>query len=258
MTARITPGQKNQGEKLVRDALTSLNPTKDGAQRALTNPAFQARFKQLFVELAQEFYLLLDDDEAIVWIVKQAGKSEAEALQIVGGWREKARKAGVKDNIHIHAEVQPGCFFKRDMPQMGPTVEDFQYLQSWSFPDTPTKHALVSWVPAPIAQSTAKDVSEQKALVASFKASAQLPAWYDVSIGVLNHVAGLSLAHFNATAQDPFAGLVVRTDTCDSGGGRLDLFWDQGRLRCDNWLWSGLRNSGFAVVALGVVEALGH
>lgn len=258
MTARITSGQKNQAKKLVEDALTALNPTKEGMQRVLGSKSFQARFKQLVIELAVEFYILLSDDEAIAWIVEWAKKPEAEARQIVSGFRRKARAVGVADTVKIHAEVQPNYLFKRDMPQLGPCWEDFQYLQDWNFPDPPTEHAFVSWIPAPLAGSTGKNVSEQTAMVTAFKTEAGLPVWYEVSFGTVNHIAGLALAHFNATGQDPFDGLIVRTDTCVSDGGRLELSWDEGRLHCGYWDWVEYRSPRLAVFALGVVKALGR
>lgn len=259
MTARITSRQKEQAKKLVGDTLTSLNPTKDGMQRVLMGKAFQMRFRQLVVELVAEFYVLLSDDEAVAWLVEYAKKVEAEARQSVNGIRQKARAAGMADTVKIHAEVQPGCLFKRDMPQMGPCWEEFKYLQGWDFPDPPTEHVLVSLIPAPLAGSTSKDISEQAAMIATFKAEALLPDWYDVSFGSVNHVGGMALAHFNATGRDPFNGLIVRTDTCLAGGRRLRLHWFGGRLCCGYWDWDdGERGSDVGVFALGVVKALGR
>ena len=101
-------------------------------------------------------------------------------------------------------------------------------------------------------------MSEQAAVIASFKTEVGLPAWYDVSFGSVNHIGGMSLAHFNATGMDPFNSLVVRTDTCCADGGRLGLDWGQGRLCCDGWDWGEARDSDLAVFVVGVVKALGR
>lgn len=203
-----------------------------------------------------KYYTLLTDDEAVAWIMKYAQQPEEEARRFVSGERHKARAKGVAYEVKIFAEVQPGCLFKRDLPRMGPTWENFKYLQNWNFPDSPTEHCLVSWIPIPLASSTNKDASEQTALVA--KASRGLPAWCNVSFGSANHVAGMSLAHFRVTGKDPFSGLVVRTDTFRAGGFRLSLYWSQGRFYCGYWGWDEDRSSDLAVFVVGVVKALGH
>lgn len=259
MTARITSRQKEQYKKLVGDALTSIDPSKDDAQRVLGLKEFSVRFKELYLELSGQFYLLLTDDEAVVWIVKHTDKSETEARQIVEGLRKEARRRKVADTVKLHAEVLAGCLFKRDMPKMGSCWEDFRYLQGWDFADPPTEHALVSWIPVPLPDSTRQNVTEQTATVAAWKAEADLPEWYELSFGSVNHVSGLALAHRKATGSDPFNGLVVRTDTCSADGDRLNLYWGGGRLDCGHWDWGdGGRLSVLAVFALGVVKALGR
>lgn len=256
MTARITSQQSGRIGKHASDAARGL--MKDNAQRVIEHPDFPARLKALMLELAAAFYVLLTDEEAVAWLVKCGKKPEAEARQIVNGLRQQARSRGVADGVKLHAEVQPGCLLKRDMAQMGPCWEDFKYLQDWNFQDSATEHALVSWIPVPLEGSTDKNASEQTALVQSFKTDAGLPAWYKVSFGSVNHVGGLALAHWNATKSNPFANLVVRTDTCDSDGYRLGLRWSEGRLDCDYWHWDGRRRSRLAVFVVGVVKALGR
>lgn len=263
MTAKITSRQKQQAQKLVGDALTALDPTKDGMQRVLESKEFQTRFKQMVMELAVNnvYYKLLSDEEAFAWIVEfwKSKKSVLlEARAIIEGYRQKARVHGVADTAKIHAEVLPSCLFKRDIPQMGPTWEDFKDLQNWNFPDPATEHALVSLVPAPLAGSTNKSVSEQTAVIAAFKTEAKLPAWHKVSFGSVNHVAGMSLAHFNATGKNPFANIWVRTDTYVVGGGRLVLNWREGRLNYGHWAWDGGRDSDLAVFLVGVIKAFGR
>ena len=257
MTARITSRQTDRIKQHAADAIRGL--TKDGAQRLIKRgDVFQTRLKELALQLSTDYYTPHFDNEAVAWIVEYAKKPEAEAWQIVEGFRCNARMAGVADTVKIHAEVQPGCTVKRDIPQMGPCWEDFKYLQGWNFPDQPTEHALVSWISAPLPESTEKNMSEQAAVIASFKTEVGLPAWYDVSFGSVNHIGGMSLAHFNATGMDPFNSLVVRTDTCYADGGRLGLRWRRGRLCCVDWYWGGGRRSVLAVFVVGVVKALGR
>lgn len=256
MTARITSQQSGRIGKHASDAASGF--TKDNAQRVIEHPDFPARLKALMFELATAFYILLSDEEAVAWIVKYAKKAKTEARQIVNGLRQQARTRGIADSVKLHAEVQAGCLFKRDIPRMGPCWEDFKYLQNWNFQDPATEHALVSWIPVPLAGSAGKYVPEQTTLVAAFRTKAGLPAWYDLSFGSVNHVGGLSLAHFNATKSDPFANLVVRTDTCCAGSYLLGLNWGRGRLSCAYWGWVGYSYSRLAVFVVGVVKALGR
>ncbi len=211
------------------------------------------------------YFTLLSDDEAVEWNVEYGKKPEAEADQIVKGYRQKARKQDVADTVEIHAEVQPGCTFKRNIPQMGPTWKDFKYLQDWDFPDPPTEHSLVSWIPTPLAGSTCKNVFEQSGVIQMFKVEAKLPAWYEVSFGSATHVAGMALAHYKAAGpktasasyKDPFKNLSAFTETCEVDGNRLDLRWKLGSLCCgsSDWGYKG-RDPGFAVFAVGVVRAV--
>lgn len=247
--------------KAISDEVRKLGGGDDDLRKVMSQPSLAKSIAGAIMgqnKPIAEFYTLLSDDEAVAWIVERAGKSEEEARQIVNGFRKKARKQGVDDDIKIHVEVQPGCAFKQNVPRMGPCWEDFQYLQEWDFPDPPTEHCLVSWIPVPLEGSTNKNVNEQLELIDSFKNEAKLPSWYKVSFGSLNHVAGLTLAHFAAMGEDPFADLIVRTDSCNVVGHRLWLGWHEGRLYCDYWNWDDDRISGFAVFAAGVVKALGR
>lgn len=244
-------------------ALDRAGVTQEHLKRIRSEPELAKAIAKLirgqgYILKEREFYTLLSDDEAIVWIVKQAKKSEEEARQIVNGFRKQARRQGVPDDVKIHAEVHPGCTFKQDIPRMGPCWKDFQYLQHWDFLGPPTEHCLVSWIPSPFKGSTNKNVTEQSELVNSFKVVAELPPWYEISFGSLNHVAGLALAHFKTTGKDPFADLIVHTNSCYVGGRRLWLGWNEGRLYCDFWRWGDYRYFDRAVFAVGVVKALGR
>lgn len=202
MTARITSGQVMQFKKLVGDALIALNLTKDQAQRILARGGvFIARLKELILTLAAEYFILLSDDEAIAWMVKFGKREESEACQIVKGFRRKARARGISDKVKIHAEVLPGGLFKRDIPKMCPCVRDFLYLQDWEFQDPATKHVLISWIPAPLPNSTGKNEAEQMKMIAKFKTEAGLPAGYEVSCGSVHHVSGMAFAHYGTVAQ---------------------------------------------------------
>ena len=199
-------------------------------------------------ELTGEYYTLLSDDEFVAWIVEMGHLSNREAHQIGSGFRQKTRMYSVADAVKIHAEVQPDCLFNRDILKSG---------KIWDFSDLPTKHAIVSWVPATLLGSTNKSTAEQKAMVASFKAEAKLPAWYEVSFGSANHVGGLALAHFKATGQNPFGNLYVRTDDCHTEGGTIGLgFSDREGLRCGYWDVGTEWYDNLGVFVVGVVKEL--
>lgn len=259
MTRKSTPQQIARVLEIVRVVLTTLNLSLDALQRVIRNSAFPERLRELVLSFANEYFVLLTDEEAIDWLVKRAKKSLKEARQIVDGWRQQARAHGIADIVRLHALVHSGATLKRDIPKLGPCSEDFTYLQNWNFPDPETEHSLVSWIPVPLSDSTKKNVDEQTTLVAAFKAETVLPAWYKVTFGSVTHVAGLVLAHQKATNQDPLNGLVLRTDTCSAGGDRLGLGRHDGRLYCGRWIWGGDgRYSSVAVFAVGVVKAFGR
>lgn len=44
----------------------------------------------------------------------------------------------------------------------------------------------------------------------------------------------------------------INDTSCNADGNRLKLYWDQGRLNCDNWNWDENSNSNLAVAALMV------
>lgn len=257
MTKKSTPQQTARIMEIVRMVLTALNLTREALQRVITNIAFPRRLGEFIRSFASEYFVLLTDEEAVDWLVKRA-KKLAEARQIVDGWRQQARAYGIADTVLLHALVHPGCTFKHHIPKLGPCRKDFQYLQDWNFPDDPTEHALVSWVPTPLRDSTSKNVTGQTELVSAFKTEVQLPAWYQVTFGSVTHVAGLILAHSKAANQDPFNGLIVRTDSCRADGFRLYLRRSGGLLSCGDWHWDDGRNPGIAVFAVGVVKALGR
>lgn len=205
----------------------------------------------------REFYTLFSDDEAVIWIVEYAKKSKTEALQIVNGFRKSHRGIGVADQMKIHAEVLPGCTFKRDLPQMGLVSKDFfTRFGYWNFPDPETEHCLVSWLPVPLADSVNKNVPEQKEILSMFKAESGLPDWYEVSFGSINHVAGMALAHLKATTMNPFNGLAVNTDSYDMFRYRLRLQWADGQIHCSFCPWDEDRFPRVATFAVGVVKAL--
>ncbi|MDO8499146.1 MAG: hypothetical protein Q7S66_00610 [bacterium] len=259
MSTQVKGRQLRELMKMAGDAIATVKKVLT-AQQAVNILYRQADFAKRVVELvlamSREYYILLSDEEAVKWLVERAKKTEAEARQFVEGLRVEARQAGFVDEVKIHAERLLGATFKRDIPQMGPCMDDFRYLQGWNFLDPVTKFALVSWVPAPLAGSTSKSTNQQKEMVAAWKTAANLPEWFRVSFGAVVDAAGMALAHFRATGKDPFAGLVVRTDTCFAGGYRLYLRWHDGRLLCGVWRFDDGPDDDVAVFALGVVEAI--
>ena len=253
--------KKGEGKDSMSDFRAGAHLKKqigDVRWRTLIDSANTGKVKVLLDTLGRTvFYTLLSDEEVVAWIIKYAKKSKAKARQFLLSMRQQARMRGVADTIRIFVEVQHGCLFKRDVPKMGPTWDDFKYLQNWKFSDPETEHALLTWIPVPIDNSFNKNVAEQMGVVQSFKSVAAIPEWCALSFGSINHVSGLALAHFNATGKDPFNGLFVRTDTGYSGSCRLELDWGGSRLDCGRWGWDAYRGSDVAVFVMGVVKALG-
>lgn len=170
------------------------------------------------------------DEQAMGWLMEGAGKTELEAGQIFYGFRWKAGDAAVADEVKIHAQVRPGGAFTRDIwdfdiPQMGLYWNKDHDLETWTFPDLATEHCLVSWIPMPLPESLYKNALAQMAVVQTFKTEAALPDWYEISFGSVIHVSGMALAHYKATGSKPLAGRGIRTDTCDADGHRINLGW---------------------------------
>lgn len=218
----------------------------------MINSAHQQRRKK------RKYHSLLSDDEAVAWMADRAKISWVDANRIAQGFRKKAIENGVACSTKIHSEVQPGCVFKRDIPRIGPTCDNFKYLRGWSFPDPPTEHCLVSWISSPLTCSSNKTAAEQMEMMRYFKLDAGLPAWYELSFGSVNHLAGMMSAYYRAVGRFPhsFAGLMARTDTRHEDGDRLWLGLHEDHLYCGCFDRDGHRDSRRAVFAVGVVKAL--
>lgn len=267
MTARITSPKistKITPQQIARirqsAAHASCKMTKDQAQRLISHPDFDWRLRKLVHELANQFYILLSDEEAILWIRKYDLGSESHARQVVNFFRGRTQLLGLGTDVKIHAVVLPGCTVKDDVPLMGPTWGNLEYLQDRNFPDPPTEHALVSWIPRPLlgGQYWWLNIDESEVMLREFKG--HLPVSYQLSFGSVNHVSGLALAHLRATGINPFYGASVRTETRGSDGngrpGRLGLTWRDGSLYCDVWYQDEHKERNLGVFAVGVIKAL--
>ncbi len=203
-----------------------------------------------------QYYNLLSDKEAVIWLMEYAKKSKSEALQIVNGFRKSHHGIGVADRMKIHAEVLPGCILKQDISRLNESWESLPYPKTWEFADLPTEHCLVSWLPRPLINSANKDKDEQKVEIAKFKAESGFPDWYEVSFGSINHVAGMAVAHFNATKINPFNGVLVRTDTFTTNGLCLELGWNNSGVYPRRFDHGQIPMPGLEVFGVGVVKAL--
>lgn len=172
-------------------------------------------------------------------------------------YRAEATRQNIPVTTPLCYRVVNGFTLKTHAPKAGPCRENFQYLQNWNFEDKPTTDCLVFWIPRLVPGSTAKTVDEQKTLLAEFRNRLDLPKHHCSSFGSVALLSGLILAHQKATEEQvPLNGLWTRTDSCNSGGHRLVLFWDSGDLCCGDWDWNGDRDDYLGVFALGV-ETLG-
>jgi len=174
------------------------------------------------------------------------------ARQIGASWRQKNTEQGIPATYPVCYRVRADFTLKWHAPKAGPCRKDFRYLQKWNFPDEATKDSLVFWVPGVLSDSTSKDVSQQRQLLSDTRVRLELPAHHMSDFNKVALVAGLFLAHSKVTGER--ISLVVRTDTCVTGGGRLCLSWGEGDLYCDYWDYGAEPYDGVGVLALGVEE----
>ncbi len=165
-------------------------------------------------------------------------------------YRREATDQGKPVTYPICYRVRAGFTLKLHAPLAGPCYKKFQYLQDWNFAPEATEDGYVFWIPGVLQGSTSKDVNQQKQFLDETRIRLGLPAHHMSGFGRVALVAGLILAHFKATGER--ISLVLRTDTCDSGGYRLILDWNEGELCCDGWRYDGEPCSSVGVPALGV------
>lgn len=260
MTERITSRQIGRIKQLLGESLEGLPLSKDVVQERLIGQGgvLKARFKALVMALAKYFFLL-SDEEAHEWLRRNAGKNEQEAKRRILGYRRGTREHKIPDSEPCHVLVAPGATMKQTIPTVGPCVKDFQYLQSWNFPDPPTQESLFSLIPTLLRDSTSKNVREQRELLARLRQRLELPdnGNHLAGFGSVTHLAGAALT-YKAADRDIFAGQVIRTETCDSDGIRLFLSWDVGRLYCVRLYVADVRVGDVGVLACGVEQALGR
>lgn len=260
MPAGITPGQVGRIGQLLGEVLEEVNPSKDVVQERIIGKGgiLKARFKEMIIAFAAEYFVLLSDDEAHEWLRRRAGKNESEAKRHIFGYRRGAREHEITDTESCHIAVFQGATMKQTIPILGPCWEDFSYLRCLNFPDPPTEESLFSLIPTLLADSTSKCVDEQRAFLAQVRTRLELPKSHLTGFGSVTHLAGAALTYHKATNRDIFAGKIARTETCDSVGVRLSLRWDVGRLNCARWGFVEERFGSVGVIACGVEKALGH
>lgn len=148
----------------------------------------------------------------------------AEHRATLAKYRKLASEHDVPATSPVCYRVKAEFTLKGHAPKAGPCREGFQYLQHWSFSDEPTAGCLVFWVPRTVAGSMSKTASEQLELLSNLRARLELPAHHMSGFGQASLVAGLILAHFQATGErTPLNCGWVRTDTRDADGRRLRL-----------------------------------
>lgn len=241
MPERITSAQIDRIRQHVGEAVSGL--TKDGAQRLISQGG--------------AFFVLLSDAEVHEWLCRHAGKDEAGAKRLISGYRRGTSEHEIPEVEPCHVLVQPEATFKGTIPQFGPCVHDFKYLQDWNFPDPPTQECLLSLIPMLLPGSIRKNVAEQRELLAQVRQRLELPEHHLAGFGAVTHLAGAALA-YKAAGRDIFDGKWARTETCCADSCRLDLFWGVGGLGCDRWDWDDERRGLVGVLACGVEKALGH
>lgn len=263
MNPKFTSRQRNQAEKLLGDIITSVNPSKDEFQQKVLDSKraelFQQRMRQVLVAMLARYFIPLTDKEALAWLIEEGKKPELDAKMLVEGCRKGALEQGLAISDPCHFAVEPNATLKQTIPTVGPCVEDFKYLQNWSFADSPTEHCLVSGVPVALRETTSQNLATQLRTLGAAENRWGVPkGFFSTELIPTVYVAGVALTHFNLKKRDMFGDLWVRTGTCNSDGNRLRLFWRQGRLLCASWHWLGDSYSGLAVAPLRVTKALGR
>lgn len=139
-------------------------------------------------------------------------------------YRRLATEWGVPVTTAVCYRVKAGFTLKHHAPKAGPCFQGFSYLQSWNFPDEPTKDCLVFWIPRLVPGSTNKTRSEQLHLLGEIRTQLELPAHHLADLGKVALDVGLILAHVKATNELMQLDYKwIRTDTCNAYGYRLYL-----------------------------------
>ncbi len=204
----------------------------------------------------KQFHKLLNDDATFAWLCQQ-GKTTDEAGHIVLAWRVLANKLGVPFNINLHVALS-GVGFKTTLPESGPTWNNFSYLQGWDFVDQPTRHELVSMVPAVLPESICTNYREQKSALEVLKVDIGLPSDYSLSLGSAVHIGFSAVEHNRVDGSNPFGKMRVRTETMLKDSSRLELEWRPvGGLYCTKLSHADhYKTSELGAFAVGVVQAL--
>jgi hypothetical protein len=173
---------------------------------------------------------------------------------MLGKYRTLAAQHGVLPMDPVCYLIRAGFTLKSHAPDAGPCYAAFRHVQNWDFVDVPTTDCLVFVVPRILAGSVGKTVSQQRQILADFRAKLALPAHHMSGFGDAGLVAGLILAHYKATEERiPLDESWVRTDTCGPDGDRLGLggFSADG-LVCGGWVYGGDAGDDPGVFAIGI------
>lgn len=122
MNRKFTSGQKTQVGKIAMDAITSLDPSFEDAQRLLTDPRLASRLKALYAELmikgfpsdalaAEHGFTVLEDNEAVVVGLNVKNLTFKSVLPDGKSWISG-------DEMRKRAVVLKGNFGLADAPQL--------------------------------------------------------------------------------------------------------------------------------------------
>jgi len=244
-------GNLGTAESLHAKRLVAVSPERvmqgdslDEATKQIAQREFQ---KTLLLRFAEPF----SDDE-----VPDKYKTIMPAV------RDLNAENGCSDpHVPLVRRVRRGYLLKRFASLCGPCYDDFNYLQARRFDDRVVEGSdlLVFGGPWLAVDSVKKTMDEQKDLLAKLAKRFKLP--FKLIHGSVALAAIVIQSHEQLTKNNlPQDNKWVRTNTLESGGGRLFLRWrDVGRLCCGGWGWGdvGGRHGGLGCLALGVV-ALGR
>lgn len=222
------------------------------------------------------YFGLVEDDRAAELIENWADdfQHRRDARWVVERLGNAARLLGVHYEYSIHAVVSAGWSWRKEVEKqkLDWTLGYLQDPPADGSDPQPTKDLLlVSWIPIPMPASLDKSAEDQQKALDTFKVLAGLPDWYRLTFGSAYHVAGLAMAHFNATGKTPLKNFRIRTDTCYRNGresdGRAEFYWcnnticskgrlKKGHLHNEAWRYHKEADKNLAVFPVGVIKLI--
>ncbi|OGH84263.1 MAG: hypothetical protein A2261_04305 [Candidatus Magasanikbacteria bacterium RIFOXYA2_FULL_44_8] len=252
-------GHPGEALKLAREQLVAVSPERVMPEgRTPDYVAIEAAAHKYRQQLLSRFVDCLSDDEC-----------PNEIKSILPVFRDEARANGCADSVPILRLIRYGVHLpyhlRSDAPLLGACVDEFKFLQNWTFDDVVTeignkkRDLLVVGGPWLLADSTGKTNSDQLEMLADRGKMLKLDNKIKLVRGSAALVAILCQSHEILTGERfPKDGYWARTNTVLASGDRLRVRRNSdGALLCDDWVWGGDARDSLGCLAPGVMT-LGH